>query len=132
MRPNDAYFDLLIETLEGLESTARAQFLQRFFRSLSRIEIPENQILALWEEVLARRTQLSERSESLVSFQTALVDVLSSTGKFRMPVVLEYEELKSLQRNAVTDPLTGLHNRRLFNETFDKQLNPAPPYAPPP
>src|SRR5215813_7809248 len=131
MRPNDAYFDLLIETLEGLESTARAQFLQRFFRSLSRIEIPENQILALWEEVLARRTQLSERSESLVSFQTALVDVLSSTGKFRMPVVLEYEELKSLQRNAVTDPLTGLHNRRLFNETLDKELNRARRYAHP-
>ena len=131
MRPNDAYFDLLIETLEGLESTARAQFLQRFFQSLSRIEIPENQILALWEEVLARRTQLSERSESLVSFQTALVDVLSSTGKFRLPVVLEYEELRSLQRNAVTDPLTGLHNRWLFNETLDKELNRARRYAHP-
>ena len=131
MRPNDAYFDLLIETLEGLEPIARAQFLQRFFQSLSRIEIPENQVLAVWEEVVARRTQLSERSESLVSFQTALVDVLSSTGKFRLPVVLEYEELKSLQRNAVTDPLTGLHNRRLFNETFDKELNRARRYAHP-
>ncbi|HXT23849.1 MAG TPA: GGDEF domain-containing protein [Candidatus Eisenbacteria bacterium] len=131
MRPNDAYFDLLIETLEGLEPTARAQFLQRFFQSLSRIDIPENQVIAVWEEVLARRTQLSERSESLVSFQTALVDVLSATASFRLPVVLEYEELKSLQRNAVTDPLTGLHNRRLFDETFDKELNRARRYAHP-
>jgi diguanylate cyclase (GGDEF)-like protein len=131
MRPNDAYFDLLIETLEGLEPAARAQFLQRFFRSLSQIDIPENQVVAVWEEVLARRAQLSERSESLVSFQTALVDVLSTTGRFRLPVVLEYEELKSLQRNAVTDPLTGLHNRRLFDETFDKELNRARRYAHP-
>src|SRR5262249_25827377 len=81
MRQNDAYFDLLIETLEGLEPVARAQFLQRFFQSLSHIDIPENQVLGVWEEVLTRRTQLSERSDSLVSFQTALVDVLSSTGK---------------------------------------------------
>jgi len=131
MRPNDAYFDLLIETLEGLEPAARAQFLQRFFHSLSRIDIPENQAVAVWEEVLARRTQLSERSESLVSFQTALVDVLSAAGKLRLPVVLEYEELKSLERNAVTDPLTGLHNRRIFDETFDKELNRARRYAHP-
>jgi diguanylate cyclase (GGDEF)-like protein len=131
MRPNDAYFDLLIETLDGLEPAARAQFLQRFFQSLSHIDIPENQVVAVWEEVLARRTQLSERSDSLVSFQTALVDVLSSTGRFRLPVVLEYEALKGLQRNAVTDPLTGLHNRRLFDETFDKELNRARRYAHP-
>jgi diguanylate cyclase (GGDEF)-like protein len=131
MRPNDAYFNLLIDTLDGLEPGARAQFLQRFFRSLSHIDIPENQCVALWEEVLQRRTQLSERSESLVSFQTALVDVLSSTGRLRLPVVLEYEELKSLERNAVTDPLTGLHNRRLFDEAFDKELNRARRYAHP-
>ena len=131
MRPNDAYFDLLIETLEGLEPTARAQFLQRFFQSLSHIDVPENQVVSVWEEVLARRAQLSERSESLVSFQTALVDVLSASGRFRLPVVLEYEELKKLQRNAVTDPLTGLHNRRLFDETLEKELNRARRYAHP-
>jgi len=129
MRPNDAYFDLLIETLEGLEPTARAQFLQRFFQSLSHIDVPEDQVVSVWEEVLARRAQLSERSESLVSFQTALVDVLSASGRFRLPVVLEYEELKNLQRHAVTDPLTGLHNRRLFDETLEKELNRARRYA---
>gem|GEM_PF-247452 len=129
MRPNDAYFDLLIETLAGLEPGARAQFLQRFFQSLSHLDIPENQTVALWDEILTRRAQLSERADSLISFQTALVDVLSTTGKFRLPVVLEYEELKHLQRTAVTDPLTGLNNRRLFDEIVDKELNRARRYA---
>src|SRR5262249_15282884 len=100
MRPNDAYFDLLIETLAGLEPGPRAQFLQRFFQNLSHLDIPENQTVALWEEVLTRRAQLSERSDSPVAFQTALVDVLSTQGKFRLPVVLEYEELKHLHRTA--------------------------------
>ena len=129
MRPNDAYFDLIIETLAGLEAGARAQFLHRFFQSLSHLDIPETQTVALWDEVLARRTHLSERSDSLISFQTALVDVLSATGKFRLPVVLEYEEIKNLQRTAVTDPLTGLNNRRLFDEIVDKELNRARRYA---
>jgi diguanylate cyclase (GGDEF)-like protein len=131
MRPNDAYFDLLIDTLDGLEPGARAQFLQRFFRPLAHIDVPENHCVALWDEVLARRAQLSERSESPVSVQTALVDVLSLTGRLRLPVVLEYDELKSLERNAVSDPLTGLHNRRLFDEIFDKELNRARRYAHP-
>ena len=131
MRPNDAYFELIADTLEGLEPSARAQFLQRFFLSLAHVDIPEDKSIALWDDILARRVQLSERAESLVSVQTALVDVLTSTGMFRVPVVLEYDDLKNLHRSAVTDPLTGLYNRRLFNETFDKELNRARRYAHP-
>jgi diguanylate cyclase (GGDEF)-like protein len=131
MRPNDAYFELIADTLDGLESSARAQFLQRFFLSLAHVEIPESKAIALWEEVLLRRLQLSERADSPVALQTALVDVLLSAGMFHVPVVLEYDELKNLHRNAVTDPLTGLYNRRLFNENFDKELNRARRYAHP-
>jgi diguanylate cyclase (GGDEF)-like protein len=131
MRPNDAYIDLIVDTLEGLESGARAPFLQRLFLTLAHVDIPENQAVALWDDVLLRRTHLSAVGESPVSFQTALVDVLASRGMFRVPVVLEYDDLKSLHRNAVTDPLTGLYNRRLFTETFDKEINRARRYAHP-
>lgn len=131
MRPNDAYIDLIVDTLEGLESSARAPFLQRLFLTLAHVEIPENQAVALWDDVLLRRAHLSGVAEAPVSFQTALVDVLAAKGMFRVPVVLEYDELKRLHRNAVTDPLTGLYNRRLFTETFDKEINRARRYAHP-
>jgi diguanylate cyclase (GGDEF)-like protein len=131
MRPNDAYFELIADTLEGLESSARAQFLQRFFVAIAHVEIPEDKAVALWDEVLARKIYLSERTESHVSLQTALVDVLTSSGLLRVPVVLEYEDLKNLHRNAITDPLTGLYNRRLFSENFDKELNRARRYTHP-
>ena len=131
MRPTDAYLELIADTLDGLESSARAQFLQRFLLSLAHVEIPESKAIALWDEILTRRMQLSERAESPVALHTALVDVLSSAGMFNLPVILEYDELKNLHRNAVTDPLTGLYNRRLFNENFDKELNRARRYAHP-
>ena len=57
------------------------------------------------------------------------MDVLSTAGMIRVPVVLEYDELKRLQVNAVTDPLTGLYNRRLFAESFEKELNRARRYG---
>ncbi len=46
-----------------------------------------------------------------------------------MPVIIEYDDLKKLQLNAVTDPLTGLYNRRLFTETFERELNRAKRYS---
>ena len=131
MRPNDAYFELIADTLDGLESSARAQFLQRFFLSLAHVEVPESKAIALWEDILNRRLQLSDRSDSPIALQTALVDVLSAAGMFQLPVVIEYDALKNLHRSAVTDPLTGLYNRRLFNENFDKELNRARRYSHP-
>ena len=131
MRPNDAYFELIADTLDGLESSARAQFLQRFFLALAHVEVPESKAIALWDDILTRRLQLSDRSDSPIALQTALVDVLSSAGMFQLPVVIEYDALKNLHRSAVTDPLTGLYNRRLFNENFDKELNRARRYSHP-
>jgi diguanylate cyclase (GGDEF)-like protein len=131
MRPNDAYFELISDTLEALDPGVRSQFLQRFFFSLAHLEVQENQANHLWEQILARRAQLSDRAESPIAMQTALVDVLVSAGFFHVPIILEYDDLKNLHRSAVTDPLTGLNNRRLFNETFDKELNRARRYAQP-
>jgi diguanylate cyclase (GGDEF)-like protein len=131
MRPNDAYFELIADTLDGLESGARAQFLQRFFLALAHVEVSESKAVALWDDILTRRLQLSDRSDSPIALHTALVDVLSSAGMFQLPVVIEYDALKNLHRSAVTDPLTGLYNRRLFNENFDKELNRARRYSHP-
>jgi diguanylate cyclase (GGDEF)-like protein len=42
---------------------------------------------------------------------------------------MEYDEFKKLQINAATDALTGLYNRRLFDEYCDKELNRAKRYG---
>ncbi len=51
------------------------------------------------------------------------MDVLASAGPLRLPILMEYEELRKLQINAATDPLTSLYNRRFFEDYFDKELN---------
>src|SRR5258708_21114505 len=79
--------------------------------------------------MLSRRRELSENLGRPVALKTALMDVLASAGLFRVPVVLEYDELKRLQLNAVTDPLTGLYNRRLFSESLEKELTRARRYG---
>jgi diguanylate cyclase (GGDEF)-like protein len=125
----DAYLELLADTLEGMDIPARSQFLQRYFRTTTHLELRESQSLQLWEEALRRRRELAEKLGRQVSLRSVLLDVLFSAGMIRVPVVLEYDELKKLQVNAVTDALTGLYNRRLFGESFEKEMNRARRYG---
>jgi len=125
----DAYLELLADTLESMDIPARSQFLQRYFRATTQLDLRESQCLQLWEEMLTRRRELSGQLGRPFSLKTALMDVLSSAGLIRVPVVLEYNEFKKLQVNAATDPLTGLYNRRLFAESFEKELNRARRYG---
>ncbi len=125
----DSYLELLADTLESMDIPARSQFLQRYFRTTTHLDLRESQSLQLWEEMLTRRRELSERLGRPVSLKTVLMDVLSSAGLIRVPIVLEYDEFKKLQVSAVTDPLTGLYNRRLFAESFEKELNRARRYG---
>src|SRR6266849_512688 len=127
----DAYFELLADTLENLDLPARGQFLQRYFRAIARLDLRESEGVQIWDEMLARRRELSALVGRQVSLKTALVDVLATSGLLRVPILIEYDELKQLELNAVTDPLTGLYNRRLFSESFEKELNRARRYSQP-
>jgi diguanylate cyclase (GGDEF)-like protein len=125
----DSFLELLVETLEGLDEAARGQFLRQFFRTITQIDFTEQQSSDYWVQVLQRRGELAGAIGKKVSLKTAMVDVLSSTSFLRVPVLIEYDEFKKLQINAATDALTGLYNRRLFDEYFDKELNRAKRYG---
>ena len=127
----DSYLELLVDTLDALDLPARGQFLQRYFRVIAHLDLREAQCLQIWDDMLARRRELSDRADRQVSLNTALLDVLTRSGLLRVPILIEYEDLKKLQLNAVTDPLTDLYNRRLFAETFEKELNRARRYGQP-
>ena len=127
----DSYLELLVDTLDTLDLPARGQFLQRYFRVIAHLDLREAQCVQIWDDMLARRRELGDRAERPVSLNTALMDVFTRMGLLRVPILIEYEDLKKLELNAVTDPLTNLYNRRLFAETFEKELNRARRYSHP-
>src|SRR5215467_3454499 len=127
----DTYLELLADTLESLDLPARGQFLQRFLRKISHVDLRESECVQVWDETLARRRAMTDQAGRPVALKAALMDVLASTGFLRVPIIIEYDDLKKLELNAVTDPLTGLYNRRLFGETFEKELNRARRYTQP-
>jgi diguanylate cyclase (GGDEF)-like protein len=125
----DSFLDLLVETLDGLDDSVRGQFLRQFFRTIAQIDLSDAQSNDYWERILVRRRELAENLGQRVSLKTAMVDVLASTKFLRVPILMEYDDFKKLQVNAATDALTGLYNRRLFDEYLDKELNRAKRYG---
>lgn len=119
----ESFFDLLRETLESLNRGARGQFLAKFFKSLAHIELSDGESAAVWDRVLARHKELSQSMSRPVSLKTAIMDVLEGMNLLRVPILVEYRELRKLQVSAGSDPLTGLYNRRLFEEYFEKELS---------
>jgi diguanylate cyclase (GGDEF)-like protein len=119
----ESFLELLTDTLESMDRQARGPFLQRFLRSMTQIELTETQTLDFWDQSLTRKREFSAAIGKRVSLQAALADVLVSAGLLRLPIVMEYEELRKLQITATTDPLTGLYNRLFFDDYFAKELN---------
>jgi diguanylate cyclase (GGDEF)-like protein len=124
----DSFLELLVEILEGLDESVRGQFLRQFFHTIAQIDLTEAQSNEYWDRTLIRRRELTDSLGKRVSLKTALVDVLASASFLRIPILIEYDDFKKLQINAATDSLTGLYNRRLFDEYCDKELNRAKRY----
>lgn|SRR5215831_1142869 len=125
----DSFLDLLAETIAGLDEPARGQFLRQYFRTIAHVDLTDAQSSQYWDTILQRHRELSDGLGKKVSFKAAMLDVLASASVLRVPILMEYDELKKLQVNAATDALTGLQNRRLFSESCEKELNRAKRYG---
>jgi len=93
----DSYFELLADTLENLDLPARGQFLQRYFRAIAHLDLRETQSVEIWDEMLSRRRELTDLLGRPVALKTALTDVLTTSGLLRVPILIEYDELKRLE-----------------------------------
>ena len=79
----DSYLQLLADTLDGLDLSARGQFLQRYMRGIAHLDLREEQCVQLWDEMLTRRRDLSEQLGRPIALKTALMDVLTSAAQRR-------------------------------------------------
>jgi diguanylate cyclase (GGDEF)-like protein len=129
--PTEQFVELIIDTLQQLEPAAKSAFLQKFLKGLAGVRVSEKESLNHWEGILRRRTEMLERLGRPVALSTAVADYFGSSMVLRNPILVEYADFKRLHHDASTDSLTGLYNRRLFEEYLTRELNRARRYAAP-
>jgi len=76
-----------------------------------------------WKEVERIATTLKDALGSPVSLQTALFHYFHSVqGLLREPRIVSEKDLSVLRVNAITDPLTGLYNRRFLLDHLNREI----------
>jgi diguanylate cyclase (GGDEF)-like protein len=120
---SDYLLELIVDNLRQLGQASYAAFLQRLLRGLTSVEVGEKESIVHWERILARRSELTEKLGRPVLLRTAAVDYFGEMQLLRKPILLEYEEVEKLRYNAATDALTGLKNRRMFEECLSREIN---------
>lgn len=122
-RESEQWIGFVVDTLKHLDENVQGAFLQEFLLRLVSLEASEKESISHWEGVLARRSQLAEKLGRPVTLRTAAVDYFGELSILRSPILMEYDELRKLRHNAATDPLTGLNNRRIFDEYLNREIN---------
>jgi diguanylate cyclase (GGDEF)-like protein len=115
--------ELIVDNLRQLGPDAQGAFLQRLLKGLTSVEVTEIESVVHWEKILARRNELTEKLGRPSSLRTAAVDYFGELQLLHKPILLEYEELEKLRHNAATDSLTGLKNRRMFEECLIREIH---------
>ncbi len=122
-RGAEDWLDFFVDTLKQLDEGVQGAFLKVFLLRLVSLEASEKESIEHWEKVVARQAQLTEKLGRPVTLRTAAVDYFEESSLLHSPILMEYGELRKLRYNAGTDSLTGLNNRRIFEEELNREIN---------
>ena len=105
------------------EGTTKDELLRLLFVEWTGVDLPPESVAAAWAATLGLAAELA-RSLGSVSLQTALLhEFATKRGLLKEPRILSDREISALRVNAITDPLTGLYNRRFLLDHLDREIN---------
>ena len=86
--------------------------------------VPVSDVPPLWARVERAFEKMESALGAPVSLQTALLhEFHSRLGTLKEPRLLSDNEVSALRVNAITDPLTGLYNRRFLHDHLDREVS---------
>jgi len=109
--------------LRSLGDLENAPMFASAVRFLFNLELDEPDAQALLERVLAHRGFLTATLRRDPGVRVAAMDYLSNVDKrYENPKIVEMRAFEETERSARTDELTGLANRRWFQETLEVEV----------
>ncbi len=105
-----------------LEQEHGSSVYSEILHHLTRLDFPPAEAKAHWLSILELRRDMARVLGRDVGLRTALCDYfLNRCPQLHHPVFIESQHLVKSERNALIDELTGLKNRRFFNQELERE-----------
>lgn len=123
-RQRDFSFARFHKALEGIaRPEEKAEVLRQLLTDWTGLPHDAREARDRWEAVGKIARKLKEALGGPVSLQTAVLHYFHSVeGLLREPRVVSEKDLAVLRVNAITDPLTGLYNRRFLLDHLNREI----------
>ncbi len=108
---------------EASHAEEAGEVLRQLLTEWTGLPIGAGEARQAWGEIERLFSALREKLGPPLGLQTVLLHYLhSQTGLLKQPHLVFGRELSLLRLNAITDPLTGLYNRRFLAENLTRQI----------
>lgn len=104
--------------------TSKGDVLRQLFLDWTSLSLDEKAAEALWHDIAKRFAAARAKLGSPLGLPAVLLlELHSRKGRLAEPRVVSERDLEVLRVNAITDPLTGLYNRRFLLEHLERELS---------
>ncbi|MZG29962.1 MAG: diguanylate cyclase [Nitrospinae bacterium] len=119
----------LLETIKGLVEKEGEEVYPTLINILTHLEFDANDAKANWDRILAHRDLLETKLDRPVKLITAMCDYFCDVSNtMTTPTMIELNLLEETRKSSRSDGLTGLFNRRFFDEALEGEMKRAQRY----
>ena len=119
----------LLETIKGLVEKEGEEVYPTLINILTHLEFDANDAKANWDRILAHRDLLETKLDRPVKLITAMCDYFCDVSNTMTTLtMIELNLLEETRKSSRSDGLTGLFNRRFFNEALEGEMKRAQRY----
>jgi len=117
-------FERFRKTLTALgRSTDNSEAIRRLLNNWTGLALDAREARRFWGEIEPLFLDLRERLGKPLSLQTVLLHYFhTQAGLMKQPHLVSGRELELLLLRAITDPLTGLYNRRFLADNLSRHI----------
>ena len=112
------------ETVQTLVENEGEETYPILLNVLTHLEFSTQDAKSNWDNILKHQALLEVKLDRPVKLITAMCDYFSEVSKhLQIPTMIELKALEETRKISRTDGLTGLFNRRFFDETLEGETN---------
>ncbi len=114
----------ILEKFKFIQSKSGDDFFVSLFKVLINLELSMDEARETWKDIIGNKVLFSKQIGRNISFRVAMLDYFINHNKqLKNPKIIEIYLYEATIKSALIDALTGVFNRRYYEEIIESELN---------